>query len=333
MEENYTKYWELILKEKAGIIDDNEQKDLASWQISNPEDYDELLELFKETNDVALPAFDPQNEWDDLQTIIRIEEASKNGNTFRLFPWLARAAAAILIILGVIYVYNRQSSSMDQLIMQTMVMSGEHSQKQVALPDGTTVFLNRGSELLFPETFDQNSREVYLKGEAFFDVAPNKEQPFVVHAGISKTTVLGTSFNLRAYGKEDDIRLTVVSGKVAFTLTDDREKVIVTPGNMANLNRNSKQISHGENPDLNFLSWKTHELKFDNCPLDELVMVLGRHYTVDIRLENDSTRNCRFTGDFKETELDNILEIITRAIGSTYEQTGDFVVILGPGCN
>jgi ferric-dicitrate binding protein FerR (iron transport regulator) len=333
MEEYYTKYWELIIKEKAGTLDAGRQKELASWQKSNPKIYNELLELFKETNDGALPAFDPQGEWTDLQTMIKIEEASRHENTVRLFPWFARATAAILIILGVIYVYNRPPSSADQLVMQTMVSSGDNDQKQVQLPDGTTVYLNKGSELLYPEIFDQNSRVVYLKGEAFFEVAHNKEQPFVVHAGISKTTVLGTSFNLRAYGKEDDIRLTVVSGKVAFTLTDNREKVIVTPGNMAKLNRNSRQILEGKNLDLNFLSWKTHELKFDDCPLEELIMALGRHFDVNIRLENESTRNCRFTGDFKNTELDNTLKIITRAIGSTYEQTGDAFVILGPGCN
>jgi ferric-dicitrate binding protein FerR (iron transport regulator) len=333
MKELYTKYWELIIKEKAGTLDAAGKNELTSWQKSNPKVYNELLELFKETNDGASPTFDPQNEWDDLQTMIRIEEASRPENTVRLFPWFARAAAAILIILGVIYVYNRPSTSADQLVMQTMVSSGDNAQKQAQLPDGTIVFLNKGSELLYPEIFDQNSREVYLKGEAFFDVAHDEAHPFIVHAGISKTTVLGTSFNLRAYGKEDDIRLTVVSGKVAFTLTDNREKVIVTPGNMANLDRNSRQILQGVNLDLNFLSWKTHELKFNDCPLEELIMALGRHYDVEIRLENESTRNCRFTGDFKDTELDNTLKIITRAIGSTYEQTGDSFVILGPACN
>jgi transmembrane sensor len=333
MKEFYTKYWELIIKEKAGALDAAGQRELASLRRSNPKVYKELLELFKETNAGDLPAFDPEGEWKDLRTMIKIEEASRPENNVRLFPWFARAAAAILIILGVIYVYNRPPSPADQLVMQTMASSGNNAQKQVQLPDGTTVFLNKGSELLYPDIFDQNAREVYLKGEAFFDVAHNREQPFVVHADISKTTVLGTSFNLRAYGTEDDIRLTVVSGKVAFTLTDDREKVIVAPGNMAKLDRNSRQILQGVNPDLNFLSWKTHELRFDDCPLEELIMVLGRHYAVDIRLDNASTRNCRFSGDFKDTELDNTLKIITKAIGSTYEQTGDSFVIFGRGCN
>lgn len=333
MKELYIKYWELIIKEKAGTLDEAGQNELTSWQKSNPEDYNELLELCKESNAGDLPAFDPQGEWADLQTMIKIEEESSHEKTVSLFPWFVRATAAVLIILGVIYVYNRQSSSDDQLMIQTMVSSDGSAQKLVQLPDSTMVYLNKGSELLYPEKFDQNTREVYLKGEAFFDVTHNNEQPFVVHSGISKTTVLGTSFNLRAYSKEDDIRLTVVSGKVAFTLTDNREKVIVTPGNMANLNRNSKQISQGENLDLNFLSWKTHQLKFDDCPLEELIMALGRHYDVNIRLDNESTRNCRFTGDFKDTELDNTLKIITSAIGSTYEQTGDSFVIRGPGCN
>jgi ferric-dicitrate binding protein FerR (iron transport regulator) len=326
------KYWELIVGENAGTLDDSEKKALDIWKKDHWQDYEELVELYHKSSDENSINFNPENEWDELQTVLRIEKESRAGNTIRFFPWIARAAAAILIIFGVIYIFNNRYTSQDQMIMQTMVSTDQSTQKQVELPDGTIVWINKDSELLYPEEFAVNAREVYLTGEAFFDVTPNKERPFIVHAGISKTTVLGTSFNLRAYSKEDDIRLTVVSGKVAFTLTDDREGVFVTPGNMAYLNRESKQIVEGVNTDFNFLSWKTNELRFNDSPISSLVESLERHYGIDIEVEHEATYNCRFTGDFKDTEMDNALKIITKAIGSTYQKTEGTYIILGEGC-
>jgi len=333
MTEKEILHWELIVKEQSALLGVKDQQILNSWKNENIDEYKQLLEIYLSSEEEDSPIFNPGDNWDELQTIIKIDEEEKSAKSIRLFPWLARAAAAALIILGVIYVYQHQSSTDEQTVIQTLVSAGENDQKLVELPDGSSIWLNKGSELLYPENFNSISREVYLKGEAYFDVVHNSDKPFIVHAGISKTTVIGTSFNLRAYGKEDDIRLTVVSGKVAFTLADELERVIVTPGNMANLNRSSKSIDQGKNMDLNFLSWRTKELKFNDCPILELVNALERHYGIDIQLQNENTNNCRFTGDFVNTELDNTLNIITRAIGSSYEKTGDVYVILGEGCN
>jgi len=333
MTEKEIQYWELIIKEQAEALEDKDQQALNSWKKENPDQYHQLLEIYQSTDKHDSPEFNPDHNWNEFKTMIKIEEEEKSAKNIRLYPWIARAAASVIIILGVIYIYQYQSSTNEQTVIQTLVSAGVNDQKQVELPDGSVVWLNKGSELLYPENFNSTSREVYLKGEAYFDVAHNDNKPFIVHAGISKTTVIGTSFNLRAYGKEDDIRLTVVSGKVAFTLTDDRERVIVTPGNMANLNRISKTIEHGENPDVNFLSWKTKELKFNDCPMAELIISLERYYGIDIQLLNEKTNNCRFTGDFKDTELENTLKIITRAIGSEYTMIGSVYMINGEGCN
>ncbi len=326
------KYWELIIKENSEKLDSEERQMLDSWKNDNPSQYSEFINIYQSTSDQELPGFAPENEWEDLKTMIRIEEESQSGKSVRLLPWFARAAAAVFIIMGIVYLINYQTGSNDGLIMQTMVSTDGTMHKEVELPDGTIVWLNKNSEILYPEKFNLNTREVYLKGEAFFDVAHNKEKPFIVHAGISKTTVIGTSFNLRAYSKEDDIRLTVVSGKVAFTLSDDRERVLVTPGNIAHLNRNSKSITHGINTDFNFLSWKTNELKFNDCLISDLLPALERHFDIDIQVQNNQTNNCRFTGDFKDTNLDNALKIITSAIASSYQHTGDTYIILGEGC-
>ena len=333
MADQNTTYWELIVKEKAGKLSAGEGQLFEKWKAENPESFLRLTQLYDQSESQQQLSFDPADSWDDLKIMIRIQEEEKSTKSVRLLPWFARAAAAVLIIVGISYIYQNQSSESSEMVMQAVASTSHIEQKELLLPDGTKVWMNRNSELLYPENFMGDTRTVYLKGEAFFDVAHNKEQPFTIHAGTSKTTVIGTSFNLRAYGKEDDIRLTVVSGKVAFALADNREQVLVTPGNMATLHEDAKAISLGENNDLNFSSWKTNKLLFDDNKVDEMILALERHFDVSISVSNDGLKKCRFTGDFEETELNNILQIVTRAIGSTYEYKDGSYTISGPGCN
>lgn len=335
MKEQSTKYWELYIKQRDGILGTEEKTELESWMRNNPDDFRQLEALFQASaSDEQNPVFNPNDQWEELQTIIKINTESRSEKTIRLFPWIARVAAAVILVLGFTFIfYQYKNSSSDNLNLQTMVQTDDSNQKVIELPDGSKVWLNRNSELLYPETFDADSRTIYLKGEAFFEVIPNKDKPFIVHSGISKTTVLGTSFNLRAYSKEDDVRLTVVTGKVAFTLADDNEGVIVTPGDMAFLTNKTKSIDHTQNTDLNFLSWKTRYLSFNDSPIAELIQPLERHYGIQISVQNPETLNCRFTGDFQETNIENAIKIITRTTGTSYELTKGHYTILGTGCN
>lgn len=335
MNERITKYWELYIKQKDGTIGEKEQAELESWAQGHPEEFHEFEALFiASESDEQSPNFKPEEQWDELQTMIKINTESRAEKTIRIFPWIARVAAAVILVLGFTFIfYQYKNLPSDNLNLQTIVQTDDSNQKVVELPDGSTVWLNRNSELLYPELFETDSRTIYLKGEAFFEVTPNKNKPFIVHSGISKTTVLGTSFNLRAYSKEDEVKLTVVTGKVAFTLADDKEGVIVTPGDMAMLTNKTMSIEHTLNMDVNFLSWKTRLLSFDDSPISELIKPLERHYGIEIRVQDPKTLSCRFTGDFKKTNIENAIKIITRATGTSYELNKGQYTILGTGCN
>lgn len=335
MEDQYTKYWELFIKQKDGKISVTEREALDTWRNNHPEAFNELEELYKASDDTkSAPSFDPNDQWEELKTIIKIEKEAQGSPMIRIFPWIARIAAAVILVIGFTYLfYQYQGTFSDDLNIQAIVQTYNAEQKEVELPDGTRVYLNKNSELLYPEEFETNNRTVYLKGEAFFDVTSDPEKPFTIYSGISKTTVLGTSFNLRAYSKEDEVKLTVVTGKVAFTLADDKEKVVVTPGNMALLKNASKSIIKGSNTDLNFLSWKTNYLTFDDNSIQELISSLERHYDIQISVANPKTLDCRFTGDFQDTDLENAIKIITRATGTTYEVSEGQYIIEGAGCN
>ncbi len=337
MVEQYTKYWELYIKQKADTISPSEHEELEAWKNADKKHESiirEFEEIYKESAIKEYSnAFNPNDNWNEMQSMIKADVASKGTHAIRLFPWVARIAAAVILVLGITFIfYQYQNMSSNELNLQSMVQTDETNQKEIELPDGTKVWLNRNSELLFPEAFNEASRTVYLKGEAFFEVTPNTEQPFIVHSGISKTTVLGTSFNLRAYSKEDEVKLTVVTGKVTFALNDDLEGVIVTPGDMASLSNDSKRIVHGENTDLNFLSWKTGHLTFDNSPLEELIHAFERHYIISMDVEQDEILTCTYTGDFQDIEIESALKIITKAMETSYELIDGRYIIQGSGC-
>jgi transmembrane sensor len=335
MTEQNTKYWELFTKQKNGTVKSEEQIALLKWKESNPEEFNKFESIFRATlSDRQIPVFDPNENWDELRTMIKANTENTANKIIQIFPWIARIAAAVILVFGFAYLFNNYSDkTSDTLIMQTMVQTGNTDKKEVILPDGTAVWLNRNSELLYPEQFDEPTRTIYLKGEAFFEVVPNKDKPFIIYSGSTKTTVLGTSFNLRAYGKEDEVKLTVVTGKVAFTLNDEKEGVIVTPGNMAVMANENKVFSSGVNTDLNFLSWKTNQLTFNENRLEDLIIQLERHFDVRIYIENDATRLCTFTGDFNNTKLENALKIITKATGTSFAFNDGQYSIQGKGCN
>lgn len=335
MEEKYTKYWELFIKHKDGKITAEQQVELSHWKENNLDIFNEYEKIFDASNSSEhAPNFLPEENWDELETMMKIEKETQVNKTFQLFPWIARVAAAVILVLGFAFIfYQYQDLSSNNLNLQTMVQTNDADQKIIALPDGSTVWLNRNSELLYPENFDGETRTLYLKGEAFFEVTPDKDRPFIVHSGISKTTVLGTSFNLSAYSKEEQIRLTVVTGKVAFALADDTDGVIVIPGNMARISAGNKSIFENENSDLNFLSWKTRHLIFNDSPMDDVIKSLQRHYGIEINVQNPETLMCKFTGDFQETGIENALKIITRATSTSYELNKGEYKIMGAGCN
>ncbi|WP_195662989.1 FecR family protein [Bacteroides congonensis] len=154
----------------------------------------------------------------------------------------------------------------------------------VTLSDGTTVLLNAASQLIFPDVFVKEQRIVYLKGEAYFDVAPDKEHPFIVKTDYFETVVLGTKFNVRSYSKLD-AHVTLLEGKVtvandmapALTLQPE-EQVSLTEDGM--LRKQAVDI-------YPYLEWQNGYFYFDNVSLVEIMQELGRWYNVDVVFEND----------------------------------------------
>ena len=162
------------------------------------------------------------------------------------------AAVIILIATLVLVFYSQNEKNQEIAILETK--SGE--KREVKLPDGSNIWLNQKSRLSYSKEFSM--RQVKLEGEAYFEVVGRDGQLFTIFCGLTKTEVLGTSFNIKSYDSDEEIEVIVVTGKVAFTTENrDEEKVVLDPGGKAVLVKKENRIVESINDDPNFLSWKT----------------------------------------------------------------------------
>jgi ferric-dicitrate binding protein FerR (iron transport regulator) len=182
------------------------------------------------------------------------------------------------------------------------------------LPDGTLVSLNSDTQLKYPKRFGKETREVTIEGEAFFEVKPNKNKPFIIHAGNAQIKVLGTSFNVSAYPRARLVEVIVETGKVQvsnkLTVTEQTNELILDPGDKGTLVYSSNALLKTTNQDPNFMAWKTNNLIFRATSLNEVLRNLEKVYKVNIRLADPKLNGLLLTAQFNDYPLDFILKVI-----------------------
>jgi len=187
---------------------------------------------------------------------------------------------------------------------------------KLKLSDGTLVSLNSGTTLRYPEQFGINGkRNVYLSGEAFFEVAKDKEHPFIVHAEESEIEVLGTQFNVSAYSEDNTIRSVLVEGSIKMSEKDNPlNAVLLQPGQMAVWQIQSKKITKKDVDTSFYQAWTKGELAFNNTSFSTITKMIERTYDVEIINENTVLAKQSFTGSIKisESSVENILELLKR---------------------
>ncbi len=186
------------------------------------------------------------------------------------------------------------------------------------LKDGTLVKLNSGSSLRFPQEF-ADTREVYLEGEAFFDVKRDTSTPFIIHTGEVDTKVLGTSFNVDFDPKESNVNVSVLEGKVSVSKKENELSVILTPNQMA-VSDSSNTLRKISYVDINeIIAWKNGTLLFSEASFSEVIVSLEKWYGVKFINEKKLTSSARFTGKFENNES---LEIVLKGLEVNYPKFG-----------
>ena len=228
---------------------------------------------------------------------------------------------------NVVYYHKKKDSVMvEEYNMIRTPLGGEFS---LTLADGTKVWLNAMSELRYPVAFSGDLREVELRGEAYFEVAENKNKPFIVRTDEFNVRVLGTSFNISAYADSPLALTTLCSGQVQLTdCMNPKNEQDLLPGEQLLFHRESRKMEI-RNVDTDvFVSWREGFFQFDNHTVEEVFMILQRWYNVQVFYANTEVRLDCFTG--KLPRFDNmmiIIDLIKRVSDLKIEVRGKMIYI------
>jgi len=314
---------ELILKFLADATTPQEKEALDEWASLSPENRKKLGDLKKiwdAKNQPAIPDFDSRNEWRKLQAKLQ-EVKAQPAPCYRLFYKIAASLALIALANVIIY---QTIFKVDSVTIQAADIT-----RSVSLPDGTTVLLNKQSRITYASNF-ANSRNVTLRGEAFFEVAHDAERPFVIGTGEANVRVLGTSFNVRAYENDSLQEVFVSSGKVRVTAKN--KSLELRPGDLGVVNTRTHLLRSETPSPENQLAWKTGKLVFRKTSLVEVVHTLEHYFQISITLKNPVLEKCRFTSSFTNPTLDEVIEAISLSMNLNVMHQDTNYTFDGEGC-
>ncbi len=326
---------ELLVRYLAGEATPPERRQVDDWIAADPthrryaEDLRHLWERSAAAGDFA--SFDAEADWQRVRARMNPGWGKTDRPPVRLGNrWHAwqRIAAAVVLVLGLVLGLGGPVRRYFSASERSTAAGPEPV--RITLSDGTRVYLNAGARLSYPERFSGAQRAVTLTGEAFFEVAENKAQPFVITTGAVATRVLGTSFVVNA-PRADSVLVTVLTGKVALSETGQAGRGLeMTPGERGTYRQG--RLAKAANPDPNFRSWQTGVLTFRNTPLPGVIRDLERHYRQPIRLGSEALAACRLTSSFSRQPLPEVLAELELVLPLRVETRGDTLLLTGEGC-
>jgi transmembrane sensor len=317
---------ELIEKLLSGTATAAEKKELDAW-YRNENERDVIWEIESPGEEEAMEKQGVQR----LKAYIKSTRQRQHTFYLRSFLAVAAAIAGICFVWG-FYLLNKRADHVKNTIVKAVVAPDKtRENKYILLPDSSVILLHSGSEVKY--AFNGKTREVFLTGEAFFNVKHMSNCPFIVHTRKITTTVLGTSFNIKAYSNQT-ITVSVTRGKVGVIDEIKKTTVFLTPNQQVTISSDHmnvmQRLVHADKTIL----WASMDMQFDEMPFFELADRMERRYDVKIIFVNPNLRNCLITGRFDGTEsLEKVLKTLSQTMGTNYTIKDNVITIDGAGCN
>jgi len=227
--------------------------------------------------------------------------------------WIARIAAVLMFMIGLGFLANTLVDPEPRAVQPVPISFKVYStppgvKSSVTLGDGTKVLLNSGSVLRFNENIFPDKREVFLEGEAFFEVYHDPNSPFTVKTGNVCTTALGTSFNVRAYSQEN-LLISLLTGKIAIELpTEKQDQIILTPGESLKIQPEKGDFLKTGFDDDEVIGWTRKMIVFNNTELSTAIRTLENWYGVTFHYHNQPKSGMYLQGKFYNETLENVLD-------------------------
>lgn len=239
---------------------------------------------------------------------------------------LVRVAAVVLFLTTVGLLLNKvyENSSTTNQLNTVIVPVGQRI--NLIMADNSSVWLNSNTTFKYPTKFSKKQREVYLDGEAHFEVTANEKRPFTVRTSQGGIKVTGTTFNVSAYSKHDKFETSLFEGHLRVYLNNSSQIINIDPAQSVNIENGKAIISQIK--DYDKYIWKKGLIAFDNKKLDEILSVLEPYFNIKIVVDADSIFDNAYTGKFRQSDgIDYILGILQKNIQFTYERDNENQVI------
>ncbi len=258
-----------------------------------------------------------------LNTFQKENHARKQSVLLRKRIGSAAAAVIVLFILYNIQVFTDKNIQAETALNTIKVPAGQRV--EVTLSDGTHVWLNARSEFSYPVSFNGDKREVLLKGEAFFEVAKNRDKKFIVNTGRCEVEVLGTQFNVEAYN-ENEFSTTLIQGSVKVTdKSQPNESVVLEPNNSVSLNNGKLTVT--PITDFNPYSWKEGLITFKDIHFKDLMKKLEKNFGIRIMIDNHTLDNYACSGKFRISDgIEQVLRALQQDAHFTFERESGTVI-------
>lgn len=291
-----------------------EQQAFDEWLRvpANADEYAEIVRIWNAAGKIRYHMdVDVDAEWEQFKQFTQTHRVIRPR-----FVWAASIAASVALLVGI---FASRSANTTEVFKYVTVDAAE----MVVLPDSSTVWLNKNSQLLYKYNEARHSRNVALCGEAMFKVRHTGDDFVVKTPQNVFTKVLGTSFNLKAYGTDSKVELTVVEGKVSFGARRDNK--VVTKGQHALFDCAEKELMPIDSLDNNVLAWHTGVFSFNNKPITEVASQMGTYLNKKLVLPSNS-KNLQYSGKFDHPTAESVAEIIATAMNWNYQISDSEIV-------
>lgn len=314
------RFTELLAKKLTGEISPDEFQEFNSLLISNEsyrKEYESLKTYWQHDEE-------PQNNiagiFEDIKrrTDIHKREQHEKVKIYQFKKqntWLRGAAAAVAVLLlsfGAYKLLNKNTSASAYAALKQLHTPSRIT-SHLILADGTQVTLNSESNIKYPATFEGKTREVYLNGEAYFDVKHDAQHPFIVHTSKFNIRVLGTAFNVKSYDNDGVKEATLIRGSISVTFPNKpNTAVMLKPTDKLVMQNDRYQLTkqtyyNQPGGDIVETAWLNNKLSFKNQPFDQLANTLARRFGTAIKFDNNNLKNFTFTGDYDKEDLNQVL--------------------------
>ncbi|MEO7445769.1 MAG: FecR family protein [Ferruginibacter sp.] len=346
---------EQLLQHEPGLV--HTVQDIEDWWSTHPHIDKDFLEATYLLHLDRMKSRGLEVEAAEDITALKAQENIYDRKTRSSMAWIL-ASLVIFIALATLSYFFLQKNSIPKdlpLVHTTEIEARYGARSKVQLPDGSNVWLNSGSKLRYDEDFKNGTRDVYLTGEAYFDVVKNPAKPFTIHTQTMAVRVLGTQFNVKAYTNDKTTETSLIHGSVLVTMknnpqqqyllkpneklvlpnetgreikTNGNDKTISQPAELSDRLAAIKNLSYIQNTKVEVeTSWTKNILSFYDEPFSAVAHKMERWYDVNFEFENARWENEYLTGSFEQETLQQALSGLAFSTGFKYKMDGKTILI------